>query len=207
VLSSNVMMIYSEGQKRHSTKLVLRRSNISKRGTYRANRGIALTPLMVLLVALVAIGIGCSRGSYPLDPFQEMHYSQSYRLQEPPFLDPPADAIPITGEEAPLSELMLKENPIRSRIAVLEEGAKLYAVNCASCHGINADGQSFVADKFSEVYNRPPSLRDSALVKLGTDGTVFSILTNGVVVMPSFKKLLTERERWILVHHLKSIAN
>ena len=88
-----------------------------------------------------------------------------------------------------------------------EQGTKLYAVNCASCHGINADGQSFVADKFSEVYNRPPSLRDSVLVKLGTDGTVFSILTNGVVVMPSFKELLTERERWILVHYLKSIAN
>ena len=186
---------------------MLRRSNISKFGTYSAKRGISLAPLLLLMVALVAVSIGCSRGSYPLDPFQEMHYSQAYRLQEPPFLNPPADAVPITGEEAPLSELMLKDNPIQSRVAVLEEGAKLYAVNCASCHGINADSQGFVADKLSDVYMRPPSLRDSALVKLGTDGTVFSILTNGVVVMPSFKELLTERERWILVHYLKSIAN
>ena len=40
--------------------------------------------LLLLAVLSTALLMACSRGSYPLDFFQEMHYHQSYKVQEPP---------------------------------------------------------------------------------------------------------------------------
>jgi len=169
---------------------------------------------------VVALGLGallgllsaaCSRGSYPLDYFPEMHYSQSVRSQESPVRSAPSDAVPITGAEAPLSELIAISNPVPLTSAVLQHGAQLFQVNCSMCHGQQGEGgiagNRFVAQRLRDFNaNPPPSLKDSALVRTGTDGIVFSVLTTGIVVMPSFKDLLTEEERWVLVRYLKDLA-
>lgn len=95
-----------------------------------------------LLVALVAVG--CSRGTYPIDFFYEMHYQQSYSSHEPPRLSPPEDAVPITGKELLITSEDVAEltNPLLQdevRLGV-REGAQLFATNCAFCHGDEGRG-------------------------------------------------------------------
>ena len=55
---------------------------------------------LATLVGLGLLGAGCrNTPGYVYDIFTEMHYSQSYRLQEPPRLLPPAQSVPVTGKE------------------------------------------------------------------------------------------------------------
>lgn len=161
-----------------------------------------------LVLTMSVLMLSCSQGTYKVDYFKEMHYSQASRMQEPPNLELPRLAVPVTGSEAPVSELATQDNPIHIEEFSKEQGEELYQRNCAMCHGIRADGQSFVADLIREAKaNPPPPLTSSPLVQTASDGAIFAILTNGIVVMPPFRTLLSEEDRWILVHYLKSISD
>ena len=162
---------------------------------------------VALLLLLTAAAAGCSRGSYPLDIFYEMHYQQSFESYEPPRLSPPAGAVPITGRE-----VLPRENPIPGER--VEEGAKLFASNCAFCHGVDGKGAGQVLQIMKDKYGygtdeRPyaitPDLTDD-FVKNQPDVAIFGWITNGVVVMPPFAKLLTIEERWLLVNYIRSLS-
>jgi mono/diheme cytochrome c family protein len=73
-------------------------------------------------------------------------------------------------------------------------GRKLFEQHCSECHGGSAEGG-----------RRGPSLR-AAPVRTATPGTLFWILTNGVVRrgMPVWSKL-PEQQRWQIVSYLKSL--
>ena len=189
--------------------------------------------LLGLAVLLGLLATACSQGSYPLDIFQEMHYSQAVRIQEPPSLSPPEGAVPITGVEAPLIELIVMENPVPPvttngddvNDVVLERGAHLFAVNCSMCHGLEGDGDSFIARRIKIIneqsettvippasfvdppaFESNPDLPDtyvSSFVLPGNDGAAFFLLATGRDVMPSFKKLLTEEDRWTLIRYIQ----
>lgn len=75
-------------------------------------------------------------------------------------------------------------------------GKKLFERHCAECHGVAAQGST-----------RAPSLRARA-VQQAPPGTIFWILTNGVVRrgMPVWSKL-PEAQRWQLVTYIKSLGN
>ena len=74
-------------------------------------------------------------------------------------------------------------------------GAKLFDLHCAECHGELATGGK-----------KAPSLR-ALEVQQATPGTLFWILTNGVVRrgMPVWSKL-PEPQRWQLVTYIKSLS-
>ena len=74
-------------------------------------------------------------------------------------------------------------------------GAKLFDLHCAECHGEMAEGG-----------RKGPSLRADE-VQQATPGTLFWILTNGVVRrgMPVWSKL-PEPQRWQVVRYLKSLT-
>jgi mono/diheme cytochrome c family protein len=73
-------------------------------------------------------------------------------------------------------------------------GRKLFAQHCAECHGASAEGQ-----------RKAPNLHAEE-VQTATPGTLFWILTNGVVRrgMPVWSKL-PEPQRWQIVAFLKSL--
>ena len=164
--------------------------------------------LLALLVLLGALASGCANGTYPLDFFYEMHYQQSFHSHEPPRLSPPADAVPITGKET-----LPTENPIPGRR--VEEGARLFAANCVFCHGQDGKGTGPVLTIMKQQYNygtdeRPytitPDLTDD-FVKNQPDIALFGWITNGVTVMPSFTRLLSVEERWLLVNYIRSLSD
>jgi mono/diheme cytochrome c family protein len=89
----------------------------------------------------------------------------------------------------------VRENPLESDSESVAAGAKLFQRHCAECHGADADGGK-----------KAPSLRAEP-VQEATPGTLFWLLTNGVVRkgMPVWSRL-PEPERWQLVSYVKSLA-
>jgi mono/diheme cytochrome c family protein len=88
-----------------------------------------------------------------------------------------------------------RRNPMEKDPDAEAAGANLYDQHCAECHGELAEGT-----------RKGPSLRVDQ-VQQATPGTLFWLLTNGVVRrgMPVWSKL-PEPERWQIVSYLKSLS-
>jgi mono/diheme cytochrome c family protein len=88
-----------------------------------------------------------------------------------------------------------RRNPLEYDPGAVAAGGKLFALHCAECHGEMAEGG-----------RKAPSLRVEQVQK-ATPGTIFWILTNGVVRhgMPVWSKL-PEPQRWQIVSYLKSLT-
>ncbi len=167
-------------------------------------------------LGMMALLLGaCSRasypqrvGPYPLDIFYEMHYSIAQRSQEPPRLYPAVGSVPVQGAEirypADQYKGLLMPADINQDPKAVARGQTLYQVNCSMCHGLQATGDGKVRDFLVKVYGPPPDLTAPTTVQR-TDGEIFGIVTNGVFVMPTFKNLLTEQERWQVVRYLRTL--
>ena len=66
---------------------------------------VSMKRVLTLSVALFFLLTGCSVGAYPIDNFQEMHYSPALRRQEMPAMSAPSTAIGYSGAGAPSIEL------------------------------------------------------------------------------------------------------
>jgi len=88
-----------------------------------------------------------------------------------------------------------RPNPLEHDPDAVAAGNKLFAQHCAECHGETAEGGK-----------KAPSLRADE-VQQATPGTLFWLLTNGVVRrgMPVWSKL-PEPQRWQLVSFIKSLT-
>jgi mono/diheme cytochrome c family protein len=86
-----------------------------------------------------------------------------------------------------------RRNPLENDPEAAAAGKLLFADHCAECHGEDATGG-----------RKGPNLRVSE-VQNATPGTLFWLLTNGVIrkKMPAWSKL-PEPQRWQLVRFLKS---
>jgi mono/diheme cytochrome c family protein len=87
-----------------------------------------------------------------------------------------------------------RRNPFEADTQAVVAGGKLFEQHCADCHGRKAGG----------ARKGPSLLREE--VQQATPGTLFWILTNGVVRrgMPVWSKL-PEPERWQIVTFLQSL--
>jgi len=92
-----------------------------------------------------------------------------------------------------------RRNPLEHDPEASQAGAKLFEQHCAECHGNDAEG--------GKGSKRGPSLR-APEVQASTPGTLFWLLTNGVVRrgMPVWSKL-PEPQRWQLVSYIKSLGS
>lgn len=88
----------------------------------------------------------------------------------------------------------VRNNPLASDPEAVAAGKKLFSQHCAECHGNTAEGGK-----------KAPDLRAHE-VQAATPGTLFWILTNGVIRrgMPVWSKL-PEPERWQIVTFIKSL--
>ena len=102
--------------------------------------------------------------------------------------------------QAPVQQAPAKENARRNPFAgnktAERAGAKLFARECAQCHGENGRGGLGKAPPLRqpEVFAAPP-------------GALFWVLRNGVLWrgMPSFAHL-PEPQRWQIITYLKSLG-
>jgi mono/diheme cytochrome c family protein len=88
-----------------------------------------------------------------------------------------------------------RQNPLQSDPDAVAAGAILFEQHCAECHGNAAEGS-----------RKAPSLLVPE-VQSATPGTLFWLITNGVVrkKMPVWSKL-PEPQRWQLVRYIKSLS-
>ena len=186
-------------------------------------RAVALNGRMlfiILIAALSAVAVmGCSRGTYPVDFFPEMHYNQSYKIQEPPSLSAPAGSVPVTGRELDYTMSQAKElvNPAPETASTISQGDVLYQVNCAVCHGVTAagDGALVLSLDDTEYGGRPPALTNAGPIANKSDGEVYQVISKGFggayglppdrFLMPAWEKLLTPAERWAIIRYLRSL--
>ena len=95
-------------------------------------------------------------------------------------------------QHVPATAAQLK-NPFEGDELAQRAGAKLYARECAACHGENRGGRGKVPPlNQPEVYDAAP-------------GTIFWVLRNGALHrgMPSFAHL-PEAQRWQIITYLQS---
>ena len=96
------------------------------------------------------------------------------------------------------------KNPVAATAESEAAGDQLYRKNCASCHGIKAEGGSG-----NDLIPASPDLTDDTWDHGSSDGAIFNNIRNGVAPdfnMTPWKDQLKDDEIWNVVNYLRSIA-
>jgi mono/diheme cytochrome c family protein len=101
-------------------------------------------------------------------------------------------------------EAKLLKNPIQPSPTALVTARTIYLDKCVQCHGETGKGDGPDAAMY---YPAPASLADTKRMNTATDGELFYEISEGRKPMPSFKKRLTEEQRWQLVLLVRSFAS
>lgn len=97
-----------------------------------------------------------------------------------------------------------RSNLLTATPANLAAARPVYSEFCANCHGDTGKGDGSDAMMYDP---RPMDLTDAGKMSRATDGEMFYQITQGKKPMPSFRKRLTEEQRWQLVLLVRSFAN
>jgi mono/diheme cytochrome c family protein len=112
-------------------------------------------------------------------------------------------ALHKTPWKVPLED-KLRKNPLSATDANLNAAKPVYNEYCANCHGDSGKGDGSDA----MMYDPSPSdLTDAKHMNSLTDGEIFYQITQGRKPMPSFRKKLTEDQRWQLVVLVRSLSS
>jgi mono/diheme cytochrome c family protein len=105
------------------------------------------------------------------------------------------------GVPAPYAD---SRNPLKPTSDVIAAGAKIYAENCATCHGKTGEGDGAGGRDLD-----PPPANLAFIIDtwIATDGFLLWAISEGgadlKTAMPAFKDTLSETERWQVVHYLR----
>ncbi len=95
------------------------------------------------------------------------------------------------------------KNPVPATEASVAAGKALFLDRCAQCHGEQGKGDGPDAPLYSV---KAADFTDAHMMEEMTDGEIFWKISEGRRPMPSFKKQLTEEQRWQLVNFLRTLA-
>jgi mono/diheme cytochrome c family protein len=94
-------------------------------------------------------------------------------------------------------------NPVPATPQTIAAGMSVYMDRCQNCHGEYGNGKGSRADKLSV---QPSDFTDSHAMISQTDGELFWKISEGHKPMPSFKKKLSEEERWQVVDFIRTFS-
>jgi mono/diheme cytochrome c family protein len=100
-------------------------------------------------------------------------------------------------------EVKKLKNPLPPSESTLKAAKGIYTDECVQCHGEHGKGDGPEAMMHSPA---PADLTDTRHMNTVTDGEIFYQISEGRKPMPSFKKGLTEDQRWGLVHLVRSFS-
>jgi mono/diheme cytochrome c family protein len=111
-------------------------------------------------------------------------------------------ALHKTPWSVPLED-KLRKNPLSANDANRNAAKPVFNEYCANCHGDTGKGDGSDA----MMYDPSPSdLTEPKHMNHLTDGEIFYQIAQGRKPMPSFRKKLTEEQRWQLVILVRSFA-
>ncbi len=164
-------------------------------------------------------------GSHAVMVFSEMHYAPSHKVQEIPRLLPPEGSVAVGGPDttvrAPV-EIMYTSDEYAALTQPdafaasydAAEAGELYRVNCTVCHGDSLRGDGEMTTRLTS--GAAPADMIDGPSSVATAGELFAWITFGSrtgfslamvdqlnpTVMPVFRSLMTEEDRWHLVQYV-----
>ena len=132
-------------------------------------------------------------------------WAQEEKKETPP---PAAGATATEAQSAPhpvtiSSEDKARKNPIKFAEVSVDRGKKIYATQCALCHGDKGNGKGELASDMKLTlpdFTKPDTLKDR------TDGELFTIIGAGQDPMPPQTGRMTDERRWNLVNYLRALS-
>lgn len=103
--------------------------------------------------------------------------------------------------EAPARAARIR-NPVAAHQKSIAAGKVIYQQECLACHGNMGKGNGPAAI----ALERRPGDLSMPMMREHSDGALFWKITEGRRPMPSFKKLLTDDERWQVVDYIRTLA-
>lgn len=94
-------------------------------------------------------------------------------------------------------------NPVKMSTGSVAEGKRLFATQCALCHGKGGDGKG---DLVEPMKLNVKDYHDPAALKELTDGALFHVLKKGCGQMPGEEGRLKDTQMWNLVNFIRSLA-
>jgi len=94
------------------------------------------------------------------------------------------------------------ENPIGASVESIEKGQKIFTQHCVPCHGEKGRGDG-PAGKY--LGTPLPDFTSAAMNNL-SDGELFWKISTGKSPMPTFKEILSDEERWLVVSYLRALC-
>jgi mono/diheme cytochrome c family protein len=95
------------------------------------------------------------------------------------------------------------KNPIVPAAADLDSVRPIYREKCSTCHGSTGRGDGHDASLYDP---KPTDFTDVKQMGAVTDGELFYKLTEGRRPMPSFKKRLTDEQRWRMILLMRTFS-
>ncbi len=100
------------------------------------------------------------------------------------------------------SDACKKANPVSSNTQSIAAGKIIYINSCKSCHGTKGKGDG---PKSEELDVNPKDFTKDQFQKQ-TDGSIFWKVTEGRKPMPSFKKEMTDEQRWQVINYVRTLG-
>jgi mono/diheme cytochrome c family protein len=95
-----------------------------------------------------------------------------------------------------------KKNPIQATEQSITQGKIVYTKNCNDCHGKKGKGDG---PKSGDLEKQPRDFTKEDFQNQ-TDGSIFWKITEGRKPMPSFKKDLSEEQRWQVINYIRTLS-
>ncbi len=154
-----------------------------------------LTTNRIIVTAIILVTAGAVTKAFPWT--RNMFTSPVVQPQVAPRV-PVEDTIAVDGIQIldKISSIDLP-NPLPNTPEVLQEGAWLYGVYCAVCHGADGKGDGQIAEHFRRMPSMPS-------IQNRTDGLIYAIIREGGANMPEFADTMSVDERWALVHFIRT---
>jgi mono/diheme cytochrome c family protein len=154
---------------------------------------------LVMLGLLVMLAACDNHGATP-DWSRMITQEKVLPFGETPMRQPPRGAVARNWQAPPAADLATIPVPITRDL--LERGRERFAITCAACHGELGDGDSPVAHAMER--RRPPAFTDPKLVAL-TPGKLYTVVTDGYGLMPSYAGLLDQHDRWAVIAFVRTL--
>ena len=94
------------------------------------------------------------------------------------------------------------KNPLAGNTGVLKDAKILYTNYCTPCHGMKGKGDGVAA----AALNPKPANHTSEMVQHHTDGGLYWMISTGRNPMPTYKSILSDKQRWELVDYIRTLA-
>lgn len=93
-------------------------------------------------------------------------------------------------------------NPVASNAASIAAGKVIYTKNCYDCHGKKGKGDG---PKSGDLEKGPKDFT-KAPFQSQSDGALYWKITEGRKPMPSFKKDLSNEQRWQVINYVRTLG-